>query len=254
MKDRVHLALLPLVVSAALCGLVTPAAFAQGGPPMVTDDPETPGDGKWEINLAGLGARTRVRKDVSLPDADINYGLGDRIQLKVDVPWSFAKESGSDWKSGVGTGNVGVKWRFVDGGEEGISISTYPQYLSSWSASSRRRGITSDERELFLPIEVAGKMGEWAWDGEVGRAIVRNGDNQWVAGGILAHDCGAHGECLFEVHETVADRVTQSLVNLGLRWKLSDRATLLGSIGREFGPRTEDRQDLVFYLGVQLLN
>jgi hypothetical protein len=35
--------------------LLTPlSAFAQGGPPMVTDDPGTPGDGHWEINIASL--------------------------------------------------------------------------------------------------------------------------------------------------------------------------------------------------------
>ena len=30
------------------------AARAQGGPPLVTDDPDTPGDGHWEINLAAI--------------------------------------------------------------------------------------------------------------------------------------------------------------------------------------------------------
>jgi len=28
------------------------AAFGQGGPPMITDDPGTPGPGKWENNIA----------------------------------------------------------------------------------------------------------------------------------------------------------------------------------------------------------
>jgi hypothetical protein len=27
-------------------------SFAQGGPPMITDDPGTPGNGKWENNFA----------------------------------------------------------------------------------------------------------------------------------------------------------------------------------------------------------
>ena len=28
------------------------ALHAQGGPPMITDDPGTPGPGRWEINIA----------------------------------------------------------------------------------------------------------------------------------------------------------------------------------------------------------
>jgi len=42
-------------------------ARAQGGPPMVTDDPDTPGDGHWEINLAAIGAHTPGRFDLAAP-------------------------------------------------------------------------------------------------------------------------------------------------------------------------------------------
>jgi hypothetical protein len=36
----------------AICALAARELRAQGGPPMITDDPGTPGNGKWEINLA----------------------------------------------------------------------------------------------------------------------------------------------------------------------------------------------------------
>jgi hypothetical protein len=36
------------------------AAWAQGGPPLMTDDPDTPGPGYWEINVATL-LETRPR-------------------------------------------------------------------------------------------------------------------------------------------------------------------------------------------------
>jgi hypothetical protein len=233
---------------------VSGTSFAQGGPPMVTDDPETPGDGHWEINLAAFGDRTRSgRTEVSVPDADINYGLGDRIQLKVDVPWTFVHQSGDAWKSGLGTGNVGVKWRFIDGGEEGTSFSTYPQYLSGWVASSRNRDIASSEKEFFLPFEAATKAGEWSFDGEVGRNFVRGGDNQWWLGGIVAHECGSKGECMLEVHEIHDSHQSQTLVNLGMHWKISDSLNLLVSGGREVGAKRDDQQSVVFYLGIQVL-
>jgi hypothetical protein len=249
-----HLVPMACVVTSALLGMVSVAALAQGGPPMVTDDPETPGDGKWEINLAGLGARSRSGQwQVSAPDADINYGWGDRVQLKLDVPWSFVREPGERWKSGLGTVNAGVKWRFVDGGEDGLSVSTYPQYLSAWSKSSKDRGIASDDREFFLPLEIAKKVGEFGLDGEVGRNFVRPGRDQWVAGGIVAHACGAERECLFEVHEVHAPHESHFLLNFGMHWKLSDSLVLLASAGHEFSPRGDDQQGFVFYLGFQLL-
>jgi hypothetical protein len=238
---------------AALLGQ-TGAAFAQGGPPMVTDDPDTPGNGKWEINLAGLGSRTRAgRWEVSLPDADINYGWGDHVQLKLDVPWTFVRESGEGWRSGLGAGNVGVKWRFIDEEEHGFSMSTYPQYLSSWSSSSKNRGITSEQKEFFLPVEISGKAGEWDLDGEAGRNFVQHGDSQWVVGGIVGHACGEGRECLFEVHEAHAPHDSHLLANFGLHWKLSESMVLLASAGRELTPHGDDQQGFVFYLGVQLL-
>jgi hypothetical protein len=49
---------------------------AQGGPPLVTDDPDTPGGGHWENNLAAMATRTSGRWTLAAPDADLNYGWG----------------------------------------------------------------------------------------------------------------------------------------------------------------------------------
>ncbi len=44
----------------AVSTLVPVAVHAHAGPPMVTDDPDTPGDGHWEINMAAAGGRNRT--------------------------------------------------------------------------------------------------------------------------------------------------------------------------------------------------
>jgi hypothetical protein len=36
--------------------------FAQGGPPLLTDDPDTPGPRHWEINLSLSSSRTATRR------------------------------------------------------------------------------------------------------------------------------------------------------------------------------------------------
>ena len=51
-------------------------AWPSGGPPMITDDPATPGDGHWEINMASLVNRTSPTSITQLPLIDVNYGLG----------------------------------------------------------------------------------------------------------------------------------------------------------------------------------
>ena len=53
--------------------------FAQGGPPLLTDDPGTPGDGNWEINIGFTIEKLLQETLYEAPILDINYGLGERI-------------------------------------------------------------------------------------------------------------------------------------------------------------------------------
>src|SRR5271168_4657446 len=86
-----------LIFSAALCN----HAHAQAGPPFRTDDPETPGNKHWEINMGWIGERNPSEGDYEVPNVDINYGLGDRIQLKYELP--IAVHESRDGSSPAGT-------------------------------------------------------------------------------------------------------------------------------------------------------
>lgn len=229
------------------------SALAQGGPPLVTDDPETPGDGHWEINLATTGNHTSGRWEIAAPDADINYGWGEHTQLKLDIPWNFVHESDQGWKSGLGAANVGIKWRFIDIEDSGFSMSVYPQLTWNWLSSSPRRGISAPGRQFFLPLEAATEAGDFGLDAEVGRNFVQDGPSQWLGGVVVAHSCGEAVECVGEVHVTSVPHDTQTLLNFGIHWKLSESLVLLASAGREFGPHTDDQQRFLFYFGFQLL-
>src|ERR1043166_6823829 len=93
MQTRGHhtwLCLLSLIVLACCAS----TARAQGGPPLLTDDPGTPGPGHWEINLAATMERGRAGRTFELPLLDITYGVGERIQLKFEAPWVPATGAG----------------------------------------------------------------------------------------------------------------------------------------------------------------
>ena len=60
------------------------------GPPLITDDPDTPGPNHWEINLAATMEKFDSDWGWELPLLDINYGVGERIQLKFEIPWIVA--------------------------------------------------------------------------------------------------------------------------------------------------------------------
>jgi hypothetical protein len=237
----------------ALLALASGSVFAQGGPPMVTDDPETPGDHHWEINLATMGEHASGRWDVAAPDVDLNYGWGEHVQIKLDAPWLFVHEAGQPWKSGLGAPNVGVKWRFIDIEDSGFSMSTYPQYSRNWVSSSATRGISAPGGQLLLPIEAATVLHEFALDAEVGVNFVQYGPTQAIAGAVVAHSCGRNVECLAEVREVLAPNDSQTLLNLGLHWKLNESMVVLAAAGRQVGAHSEDQQRLLLYLGIQLL-
>jgi len=241
------------IAAVAVLSFASGAAFAQGGPPLVTDDPETPGDGHWEINLATIGARTSGRWDIAAPDADINYGWGEHVQLKVDAPLDVVHQTGQSWKAGLGAPDVGVKWRFIDIEDSGFSMSTYPQYTRNWFSSSASRGISAPGGQFFLPIEVSTVAHEFSFDAEGGPNFVQYGTTQWMVGGIVARSCWRNVECLGEVRRTFAPDDSQTLLNFGLHWKLSESAVVLAAAGRQFGQHTDDQQRLLFYLGIQLL-
>jgi hypothetical protein len=100
-------------------------AHAQGGPPFRTDDPETPGNQHWEINFGFIGERNPAAGAYQVPDFDINYGLGDRIQLKYEIPIAIeetralAASTGNAAVNGqvigdLGESLLGIKWRFYE--------------------------------------------------------------------------------------------------------------------------------------------
>ncbi len=109
----------------AICLLSAPHARAQGGPPFRTDDPDTPGNRHWEINFGFIADRNPGTGAYQVPDVDINYGLGDRIQLKYEIPIAIEETRPQPAMPGVpategtvigglGESLLGVKWRYFE--------------------------------------------------------------------------------------------------------------------------------------------
>jgi hypothetical protein len=106
----------------AVLVLLSVAARAQGGPPFRTDDPETPGNEHWEINFGFIGDRNPAAGAYQVPDFDINYGLGDRLQLKYEIPIAIEETrpipssppSPGQVIGGLGESLLGIKWRFYE--------------------------------------------------------------------------------------------------------------------------------------------
>jgi hypothetical protein len=139
--------------------LAAGSAFAQGGPPFYTNDPGTPGNLNWEINLGYMPFFYSHQSVSHTPDLDINFGVGNRIQLTYENAWLRVQNPSSATEFGLGQSNLGVKWRFYDAGESGLNISVFPQLFVNNPDDAVRRGITPASDTLLLPFEFTRRFG-----------------------------------------------------------------------------------------------
>src|SRR3954468_9953379 len=164
------------------CGRV----FA-GSPPLITDDPETPGYKGWEINITSSLEHTRAGSEMENPLFDINYGLtSDRDQLKVELAVLDNDSGVADSEWGISDLLVGYKYRFIDFDDTctGWAVSFYPQVSSPIGDESRELG--SGQTELLVPFEFQKNFEESkSWlNTEIGYNIVHGstGQNSWKFG------------------------------------------------------------------------
>src|SRR2546430_8304444 len=96
---------------------------------MITDDPGTPGDRKWEINLAIAFEHRSDETAYDLPQIDLNYGVGERIQLTLQTaPVLLTREDHGPIGVPGGT-EAAVKWRFLDQEKSGFDMSMFPRVI-----------------------------------------------------------------------------------------------------------------------------
>jgi hypothetical protein len=244
-----------LFVALMICVLAAHDARAQGGPPMITDDPGTPGNGKWEINIATTLDRLPHEQSWGLPALDLNYGLGERIQLTLQTSFIVLKRSAHGPIGGWGETEAAVKWRFLDEKTNGFSVSMFPRVLFHVLPSSVRRGLVDDGTRVQCPVQVARKFGAVDLDFEFGPVVSSVGRSEWLYGIVGGTDVTKTTELMAELHGRARTSFTRDVltVNVGIRKKLTDQAILIASLGHEV--RTPADQPLAFigYCGVQLL-
>ena len=248
----------PLVVrlclaAAALCA--ARSARADAGPPFLTNDPGTPGNGNWEINIAAMQTTYRGVSLWQLPQLDVNYGLGERIQLTVEIPYLVGSSSGEGQASGWGNAYPGVKWRFFDQGEGGWRISTFPQVQTAGSASTQHAGIATDGPRLLLPLEVARSVGAYSFDLEVGYYFPGQGPEERILGFVAGRQLTSRLELDAELYnDHVMDNSPQvTTLDLGGRYRLRRALNLLFMAGRSLKGNSPGEVEFMGYLGIQIL-
>jgi hypothetical protein len=199
------------------------------GPPFVTDDPEPPPLGGWEINVPFILERTPGTTEMNAPLFDLNYGLPN-VQLKLEFPVEIVHEDGAGTATGPGDVLLGVKWRFFNNDQSQLQLA----YLVPFLAQK-----TWEKWTLY------GNVGYW-WQTS---AATRN---YVYAGAVLEREINERltlGAELFGNSPKERGGRSELAFNLGGTWKVSKHVNLLFSGGRDIVGDTT----AMGYIGLQLL-
>jgi hypothetical protein len=272
-------------VSSQLClGLAafthfSPCAFAQGGPPFRSDDPDTPGNKQWEINTVLTADRNPSLGLYETPNIDVNYGLGNRIQLKYELPLSITESRGSSSHVVAGLGNslLGVKWRIwahhpksessgqVEKRESNFGFSIYPQLLLNNPTRSVDRDVVEPGPQFLLPAEANARIGPIRISGEFGRWFTnKDVPSSWIKGAIVGHEFWQKTEIDLEIYDQrdtrgIGDKPKARESTLGVGWRCpiaGDRSLwFMGMAGRSFVTvtRTNGQPSWIASIGFQIL-
>jgi hypothetical protein len=226
---------------------------AQGGPPLLTNDPGTPGAKNWEINLAVMPVLVQQQHDFQVPQLDFNYGVGSAVQLTFEAPYvlqTVPKPFNSGWSNAF----PGVKWRFIDN-KKGWNVSIFPQMELSGPATAVRHGIAQSGTRFLMPAEVQRNVGPLELDFEAGYYFPIHGHEERIIGFAAGYDFTKKLEAIGEIYN---DRAMGALPHdttwdLGGRYGFHKGLVFLFMAGRSFSGNASGQPNFLAYIGVQIL-
>ena len=262
--------LLALGFSASCLVLICPTeVFAFGQLPLLSEDPSSPCESSMDssvayaMDLVGPGLdqlgeqEFRSHLDMSVPIVQLNYGVTDRIQARVEGEIPMTTVAPDNGRRAIGFGDVsaGVKYRFMDqiGGLEdedtcdprqseasyGISgpfsVSVFPQF--SFPTGSVNQGLGSGEYEMETPLDVARKFGDLFLIGEFSflwRYHDRSLPNELAVGLAAYYSITQKLDLLGEQRvsfRTSGHGATLWLMDVGAQYQINDNFAVFGSVG-----------------------
>src|SRR5438093_2695691 len=216
-------------------GSLLAICLSQAGPPFVTDDPEPPPPGGWEINVPFILERTPGKTEMDAPLFDLNYGLPN-IQLKLEIPVRIVHEDNNGTAAGPGDLLLGVKWRFFNSEKSQVQLGVYPQMLLP--TGNHARGLGEGRTAFVLPLVAQKSWGKWTLYGNVGYwwQTAAETRNYVYAGAVLEREINQRLTLGAELFGNLPkERGSRSDVafNLGGAWKVSKHVNLLFTGGRD---------------------
>lgn len=215
--------------------------------------PRHPGHGKWENNFAIAFAHRSGETAYEVPVIDLNYGVGDHIQLTIQTAPVISKRSQHGVIAGIGEIEAAIKWRFIDQATSGFDMSIFPRVIFNITHSSVRRGLAEDGTRFQIPFQAAISFGQLHLDAEVGPKASSVGPSEWLSGIVIGADLTHQTMLMAELHDESRMDFSRDVltINVGLRHEFTEHYILIVSMGDEL--RSPDQTALISYFGMQFV-
>jgi hypothetical protein len=190
----------------------------------------------WEVPLASLG-----------------YGIGERIEVGVAVPFVVVDNPGEGAKGGLGNITLGGKWRFLDEAQNGISVSAAPAVTFDSLQRSADNGIVDTGVAITLPVQVGKRVGPVDLYADGGYEFLENGTDLWFLGVAAEWGFSERWTLVGEVYGLASYNFDDGelLLNGGLRYALRENLFLHGAAGVPLRKAETDPTRFIAYLGAQ---
>lgn len=235
---RIRAVRAPLAFACLAAGILAAPAWA--GVPFRTDDPGTPPQGGFEINLSTQFTVTKDGHEGLLPSLEINYGLFDNLQITIAPAMAYNRENGNSANYGFGDLVIGAKFRFIEADENGWRPSVAFAPSISLPAGDANRGLGSGFTNVSLPLWLSKDLPN-NWAVATGASYNTNhgfgNKDFWFAGFLVTNkireDLTIGGEIYHTTPESVGGKSSTGF-NLGFLYDFSENHHLLFSAGRNF--------------------
>ena len=208
------------------------------GPPMLTDDPDVPNCGEFEINLASELER-RETNTLTIPIVDFNYGIFPKVQFTIESSYIWEKS-----QHDFGATEVALKYNFYS--NDIVSLALYPHYIFYANDSLFKE---SNSWEIMLPISF--KLSEkLSLVSSLSYIKPTKEQSHIEFGSYLEYENNRDSYYVEDYWEEEPQTKDRLLINLGYLHEFNDGLAFIGSVGYEV--QSSQKRATLGYLGLQV--
>jgi len=149
----------------------------------------------------------------------------------------------------------GIKWRFLNQGEEGWQASVFPQVETGASIVAQEHGIAGPGPRYLLPVEIEKRLGALDVDFEAGEYLPVHGAHERILGLVAGRLVTERLEFDAEIYDDRAEGALphQTTLDVGGRYTLHPGLIALFMAGHTLGIDERGAPSFFGYFGVQIL-